>query len=141
MLRLIGRIILVPLAFVFGAAAALAVLATLGLERFTHAAAARNGEFAWLGEIFDVVRYGSALGSMATLTPAILLVIVGEVARIRSWIYYMLGGGATLAAVPFLARVGQSGMGTIMESGGWQIFATAGFAGGLIYWLIAGRSA
>lgn len=23
----------------------------------------------------------------------------------------------------------------------WQVFATAGFAGGLIYWLLAGRNA
>lgn len=139
--RVVGRLILVPLGFVLAAGTAMAVLLTLGLERFTHISAARNGDIAWVGEIFDIVRHGQGLASMATLLPALLVVVVGEVGRIRNWIYYMLGGGATLAAVPLMARVGQSGVGGIMESGGWQVFATAGFAGGVVYWLIAGRNA
>ena len=44
---------------------------------------------------------------MHTLLPALLLVIVGEVARIRSAIYYVVGGGVALAVVPLLTRMGQ----------------------------------
>ena len=33
--------------------------------------------------------------------------IVGEVARIRGAIYYVVGGGAALAVVPLLTRLGQ----------------------------------
>jgi len=51
------------------------------------------------------------------------------------------GGGAALAAVPLLARVQQSGAFAMPEHTVWQVFATAGFAGGLVYWLIAGRNA
>ncbi len=140
-LRTVGRIILVPLGFVLAAAAAMAVLVTLGLERFTHVAATRKGDIAWIGDLIDIVRHGRVMASMATLVPAVLAVVVGEVARIRSWTYYMLAGRATIAAVPLLARVGESGLGSIMGSGGWQVFATAGFAGGIVYWAVAGRSA
>ena len=30
---------------------------------------------------------------------------------------------------------------TLSEATVWQVFATAGFAGGLVYWIIAGRNA
>ena len=69
------------------------------------------------------------------------MVIVGEVARIRSWLYYMIGGGLALAAIPLLARINSSGVGTLSDATVWQVFATAGFAGGLVYWIIAGRNA
>ena len=46
-----------------------------------------------------------------------------------------------LAAVPLLARVQQSGGFGMPEHAVWQVFATAGFAGGFVYWLIAGRNA
>jgi hypothetical protein len=70
-----------------------------------------------------------------------LLVIVGEVARIRSSAYYILGGGVALCALPLMAMAGSlssdlSALGTL-----WTVFATAGFAGGFVYWLLAGRNA
>jgi hypothetical protein len=74
------------------------------------------------------------------MIPALVVVILGEVARIRSLIYYVVGGGAALAAMPLLARLGEASLGV---PGGvlWQVFATAGFAAGFVYWLIAGRNA
>ena len=141
LLRTLGRLIVVPLAFALAALAAAAVLVSIGLERATHVAAARRGDIGWLGDIWEIARHGRNMASMASLAPAVLLVIAGEVLRIRGWLYYMLGGGAALAAIPFLARVGQSGMATALDSGIWQVFATAGFAAGLVYWLLAGRNA
>jgi hypothetical protein len=35
----------------------------------------------------------------------------------------------------------ESGNVVIPETTVWQVFATAGFAGGFVYWLIAGRNA
>jgi hypothetical protein len=69
------------------------------------------------------------------------VVFVGEIARIRSALYYVAGGGAALAAIPLLARIGQSGSFALADQIVWQVFATAGFAGGFVYWLIAGRNA
>jgi hypothetical protein len=43
--------------------------------------------------------------------------------------------------VPFLARIGQGSAVTLPAASVWQVFATAGFAGGFVYWLIAGRNA
>jgi hypothetical protein len=139
-MRAIGRLIMVPLAFLLGAVAALFILFTLGMEKITHALAGRAIE-ADASQIFEFMRQASALASAATIVPAILLVIVGEVARIRSSAYYILGGGATLCALPLMAMAGSlssdlSPLGTL-----WTVFATAGFAGGFVYWLLAGRNA
>ena len=46
-----------------------------------------------------------------------------------------------VVTVPLLARVQQSGGFVMPEHAAWQVFATAGFAGGFVYWLIAGRNA
>jgi hypothetical protein len=139
-MRAIGRLIMVPLAFLLGTVAALFILFTLGMEKITHALAGRAIE-ADASQIFEFMRQASALASAATIVPAILLVIVGEVARIRSSAYYILGGGATLCALPLMAMAGSlssdlSPLGTL-----WTVFATAGFAGGFVYWLLAGRNA
>ena len=38
-----------------------------------------------------------------TIVPALVAVIIGEALHIRSWMYYVLAGGAALLAVPLLA--------------------------------------
>jgi hypothetical protein len=73
--------------------------------------------------------------------PALLLVIVGEVARIRGAMYYVIGGGVALALVPLLARLGEPSTVLGLAPAVWQVLATAGFAGGFVYWLLAGRNA
>ena len=88
----------------------------------------------------EVTWQGSLIASGATIIPALLLVIVGEVARIRSWLYYMIGGGVALAIIPLLVRIDPGTM-TYSLPALWHVFATAGFAGGLTYWLLAGRNA
>lgn len=139
--RTIGRIIVVAFAFFLATTAAGFVLFTLGLERVT-------GELRRLGSDGDTVTaslsmldQGLALVASGSIIPALLVIFVGEIVRIRSVIYYVAGGGAALAAVPLLARVQQSGAFAMPEHTVWQVFATAGFAGGLVYWLIAGRNA
>ncbi len=139
--RTIGRIIVVAFAFFLATMAAGFVLFTLGLERVT-------GELHRLGPDGDTVTaslsmldQGLALVASVSIIPALLVIFVGEIVRIRSVIYYVAGGGAALAAVPLLARVQQSGAFAMPEHTVWQVFATAGFAGGLLYWLIAGRNA
>jgi hypothetical protein len=66
---------------------------------------------------------------------------VGEVGRIRSSLYYVIGGGVALATVPLMARLGQPLTVLDLSPVVWQVLATAGFAGGFVYWLIAGRNA
>lgn len=141
MLRTLGRIVIVSLGFLLAAISALAVLVTLGLEITTHTLSTASSDPDRIEVLLDLGAGVLRALSAATIVPALLVVIVGEVARIRSALYYVLGGGLALGLLPLLARVG-----TTSETGSlpvrvWTVAATAGFAGGLVYWLIAGRRA
>ena len=46
-----------------------------------------------------------------------------------------------LAIVPLLTRLGQPATVLELSPTVWQVLATAGFAGGFVYWLLAGRTA
>jgi hypothetical protein len=139
-LRTLGRLIWLPIAFLLSAAVALFVLVTLGLETATHALHNLDGEET-MSAAFDFFWVGSFIASGATLLPALALVIIGEVARLRSWLYYVIGGGVALAAIPLLSRMDPGAATHLMLPALWHVFATAGFAGGLVYWLLAGRNA
>jgi hypothetical protein len=139
--RALGRLILVPVAFLAAAAIATLVAVTLGLERITHAIQGKGDGTLGVEGLVDLLLEGRLLASGLTLLPALAVVIVGEVARIRSSVYYIVGGGAALAAIPLLARLGEAGGLVLPAAAVWQVLATAGFAGGFVYWLLAGRRA
>ncbi len=141
--KTVGRLILIPVALLIAAAASFFVLITLGQERIIgalHQRAVVDNDM--VEAMFNLLNQGLLLTTGLTVIPALLVVFVGEVARIRSVLYYVTGGGLALAAVPLLARMGQQGSGEVLpDQIVWQVFATAGFAGGLVYWLLAGRNA
>ncbi len=137
----VGRLIVIPIALLIAASVSGFVLFTLGLERITLALQGNRSGDDVIVAMFDLTQQGLLLATGLTLIPALLVVIVGEIARIRSAIYYVAGGGLALAAMPMLARMTESGNVVIPETTVWQVFATAGFAGGFVYWLIAGRNA
>ena len=137
----LGRLILVPTAFVIAACVSVAIVVTLGLEKITHAMHGTEAGPETIEAYSDLAFKGWDLLTSLTIVPVLLIVIVGEVARIRSWLYYMVGGGLALAAMPLVSRLGQSGLESMPPAAVWQVLATAGFAGGLVYWLIAGRRA
>jgi hypothetical protein len=141
MLRAVWRVIVLPIAFVLAVVATLVVIISLGQERAVQALSARGPESIPINAVVDLAALAMRLASIYTLVPALLLVIVGEVARIRSALYYVIGGGIALAIVPLLTRVNQPM--TVLELSPvvWQVLATAGFAGGFVYWLLAGRNA
>ena len=141
MLRAVWRVIVLPIAFVLAVVATLVVIISLGQERAVQALSARGPESIPIHAVVDLAALAMRLASIYTLVPALLLVIIGEVARIRSALYYVIGGGIALAIVPMLTRVNQPM--TVLELSPvvWQVLATAGFAGGFVYWLLAGRNA
>ena len=140
-MRALGRVLWLPIAFLLSAAVTVFVILSLGQERIVQAVAGRGPDEVTIGAGFDLLRLGVALASAQALVPALLLIIIGEVARIRGAIYYVVGGGAALAVVPLLARIGQPLTVLDFSPVVWQVLATAGFAGGFVYWLIAGRNA
>lgn len=139
MIAVLKRLIIVPIGFLVAVIVAIVVGVTLGTERITHAMAGRGDTS--IREIAGLFQESLVLFSALTIVPAVLVIIVGEVARIRTVYYYVLGGGASLAAVPLIARLGELGTTSLPGTAVWQVFATAGFMGGLVYWMIAGRSA
>ncbi len=139
--RALGRLILVPMAFLAAGAIATLVAVTLGLERITHAIQGKGEGALGIEGLVDLLIEGRLLASGLTLLPALAVVIVGEVARIRSSVFYIVGGGAALAAIPLIARSGEAGGLVLPAAAVWQVLATAGFAGGFVYWLLAGRRA
>lgn len=139
--RTVGRLILIPIALLIAGAIGGLVLVTLGLERITQATQGRWQDGDTIGGLFELVTQGQLLASSLTLVPVLAIVIIGEVARIRSMLYYVLGGGLCLVAIPLLARLGETGSAGTLPTVVWQVLATAGFAGGWVYWLIAGRNA
>ena len=141
MARTLGRLLLVPIAFIVSALVALFVIVSLGQERIVEALAGRSLDDTSVGAAFQLMGLGLSLFSVYTLVPAVLVVIVGEVARLRSALYYVAGGGAALAIVPFLTRFDQPASALALAPAVWQVLATAGFAGGFVYWLLAGRNA
>lgn len=139
--RTVGRLILIPIAFVLAAGVAGAIVVSLGLEHFTQAMhSSAPGEEAVVRTL-DIVQQLAALTSGLSIIPALAVIIIGEVGRVRSWLYYMIGGGIALASAPFLANLTAQEALVIPASTVWQVLATAGFAGGLMYWLVAGRTA
>jgi hypothetical protein len=141
MLRTVGRLIWVPIAFLLSALIALFVIVSLGQERITLALRGRGPNEATIDAAFDLFGLALQLLSVYTLVPAILLIVIGEVARIRTALYYVIGGGLTLAVVPLLAGLNQPASALDVSAVVWQVLATAGFAGGFVYWLLAGRKA
>jgi len=141
MLRTVGRLIWVPIAFLLSALVSLFVIVSLGHERIVHAMAGRGPDQSTVDAGFELLGVVLQFFSGYTLLPAVLLVLIGEVARLRSALYYVIGGGATLAAVPLLTRLHQPASALGVAEVIWQVLATAGFAGGFVYWLLAGRNA
>lgn len=89
---------------------------------------------------FGAVVFIATVGPALTALPALAAAAIGEVLLIKSWIYYVLVGGAALAAIPILAGAATDAP-ALPASEYMTIFATAGFAGGFIYWLLAVRGA
>lgn len=138
MLGAAGRVIVVAAGFVAAVLAAAFVAFRLGIERVTGALYNDQDP---LGTVLDWVWHGAHLSLYVALVMAVLTVIVGEVARVRSALFYIAGGGIAVAAAPLLQAVHTAAPGQALPAFIWQVFATAGFVGGGVYWLIAGRRA
>ncbi len=133
--------IIVPVAFAIAGLSAAIVFVSLGLERVTLALQNATLDETLAREVMGALTYGSVVLSALTIVPVLLLVIIGEVARIRSVLYYVVSGGVGLAGAPLLASLSMGADLGSSTASVWQVAATAGFFGGFVYWLIAGRTA
>jgi hypothetical protein len=141
-IRTIFRLLWVTLAFCIAvgiAAAFLVVLGSVWVGDELRSLAPEDPVLHEAAPVFGLVLFAGTVAHALTALPALLAVIVGEALRIRSWIYYVPAGGGAVAAIPLLASPDNV---AVLPSGQYMaIFATAGFVGGFVYWLLAGRNA
>jgi hypothetical protein len=143
--RTIFRALWAATAFVFAAALALGLLFVLGalwVGDELRAAAPddpmlRHGA----ASVFGLVLFVGTVTPALTVLPAAIAAIAGEALRVRSWMYYVLAGGAAMAAIPVLASPRSEQLPALPAGQYMTIFAAAGFVGGFVYWLLAGRNA
>jgi hypothetical protein len=139
------RLLWAATAFCLAAGVALVVLYLLGalwVGNELRAAAPHEPALHHGGApFFGMVLFASTVTPALTALPAIAVAMVGEILRIRSWIYYVLAGGVSLAAIPLLVTPASADLPAVATSQYMTIFVAAGFVGGFIYWLFAGRRA
>lgn len=141
---LLGRSLMVIVAFTLAALLAAIVLMLLGsysMGEELRDGYQPDGEMAGLVSLLSMVFGGASFLMFVTPTltilPALVAVIVAEVIQVRSLLYYLIAGGLSVTALPLLASPENS----IYNPHYLAIFATAGFVGGMFYWLMAGRNA
>ena len=93
MMRALGRIILLPIAFGVAGMATLFVVFSLGQERVVQAISARSQDEVPVDAIMNLLFVGLRFASVHTLVPALLLLSDG-------------GDGAAPAAVPRVVTLG-----------------------------------
>lgn len=85
-----------------------------------------------------------ALSATLLILPPALVAIIGELAGIRSFVWYGFGCGALMAALPWLSRGSERLAESSVLGAEGRITALlfiTGAVAGLTYWLVAGRSA
>ena len=144
MIRSLGRIIWVVIAFVLAVLAGIVVLGFVGLERLTAATAGQTEASGTLGHWLNLAEVAMGLtqwGAALSILPAILAVVIGELGRIRTLVYWVAAGGLAAVAVPIMEGLAASSPEVALPATQLlQILATAGFAAGIAYWALAGRS-
>ncbi len=92
-------------------------------------------------EILGALAFAVQIAPALTLLPALAVVILGEVMKIRSMLYYVAAGGLAAALMPLILQQTGDAAAFAPSAQYLTIMATAGFAAGFVYWLIAGRNA
>jgi hypothetical protein len=154
-MRLLGRLfLLVPLALLFAIPAGMMALGAVAV--FDPVVALFSGEvvFAGMWSLLDrlsavddpapiIEGAFAGLGKAAAtllVAPPLFVGAVGEVAGLRSLVWYAGGTGTITAAIPWVVRASERTP-TPEEVHITLALLVTGAAAGLVYWLIAGQSA
>jgi len=95
-------------------------------------------------KFFMVSFFATSFIGATAFVPAVLLVVVAEVMRLRSLLYYAAAGAVVGLASYFGSNVELRLENTTDVAPAFhplQLAAAAGIVGGLAYWLLAGRNA
>ncbi|MFP4538889.1 MAG: hypothetical protein ACLFPA_11380 [Dichotomicrobium sp.] len=145
----IRRIVAAAFAFVLACVTALVVLFAVGADWAARELAVHAPEIADPRQPPDefflrgvgFIAFFATVAPTLSLLPGLVAAVAGEVAKIRSALYYIVTGGLAMIVMP-MAHIVQNAPAEAVPSAQYlAIYATAGFAAGLVYWLIAGRNA
>lgn len=131
---LVLRLFLVPAGWLCALLAALAVLVVVLAGQATPASPADHAILTLSLALFTAAAVW-VIGPVA-LIASLAAIVLAEAFRIRSWLYFAAAGALIAAIVWQVSETPEPGppFFSALE------IAAAGLAGGLIYWLIAGRS-
>ncbi len=140
-MSLLGRIIVIFIALMFAIMVAGITLA-IGIDLPEWSA--MDSDPVERVTFFFVSFFATTYVGAVAFLPALVVIVIGEAARMRSFLYYGVGG-----ALVGLASYFGSDISTRLENTtdvtpvghALQLAAAAGIMGGLAYWLIAGRNA
>jgi len=134
-----GRIVLIIVAYALACVAASFVF-TVGMlnPRWDDLASAGLPPEA----IWAIVAVGAPIIGAVAFMPTLAILAAAEGFAWRSVLFYAALGGALALALSYgLDLTGDSGDPVAYFNREREVIAAAGIAGGLVYWLIAGRSA
>src|ERR1700728_4154104 len=138
-MAVIGRIVMVFIAYMLacGAAAVVLAIGTLTPNWDDLASLGLPSAMIWW-----VVGVGAAIISVVAFLPSLLVIALTEGFPWRSSVLYAALGGVLALALCY----GLDFAGYVGEPDGYiarerEVLAAAGIAGGLVYWLFAGRKA
>lgn len=92
--------------------------------------------------LWTVVALGAAIIGVVAILPSFLVIALAEGFAWRSIVFYgALGGVLALALTYGIDFAGYAGRADGIFPRGREVLAASGIAGGLVYWLFAGRKA
>lgn len=110
-----------------------------GMGRWSYGWDGPHGAGMFAGSVFSII--ATAFIGATAFVPASLAIILAEVLRLRALTYHVLAGGVIALAIVVATWMPHAGM-AMGEAGlpvNWNLDLAAGFIGGLVYWLLAGR--
>ena len=163
-MQTIGRWIWIALALGVAVSTAIVVLPVALFSdpvlRKIGSALASDGIDALVSLLFAPQAAADVAGGLFTLVwivivaicvvPAIVVALIGEVAGIRTILWYGIATGCLAGAMPWILRVvrsdraGERTQDALAQAAEFRLalmFALTGLVAGMVYWLIAGRSA
>jgi hypothetical protein len=140
-MSLFGRIIVILVALIL---AILAAGITLAIRIIAPDWAGIDSDPVERLSFFIVSFFATSFVGAVAILPAAVLIVISEAARLRSFLFYGVGG-----ALVGLASYYGSDISVRLENttdvppvaNALQLAAAAGIIGGLVYWLVAGRNA
>lgn len=132
------RLVVISLGFAASCLAASAFLHVVWLGPFTGGEGL--AELFHVGSMWITVPLFAAMVGYFSFFQALIVVAIGEFTDRRGWLYYAIGGALATLPIMGVLWVGISDRDAALEYITATILA-AGMAGGMCYWLVAGRSA